>query len=186
MPGAAESWTVSDDGLVYTFKLRVAGKWSNGDAVVAEDFVAGFRRLVDPATASQYAQLVGVFVNANDIIAAKKPPDTLGVAAPDAGLAAAEYRQAVKATGAEYVFLSRYHPRDTLRTVAWQAGTRALTEHAKPVHVCVAIADGPALDGIPLQPAPTATAAVRWPQAVTTKVTMSTATDAMRSSSVLP
>jgi oligopeptide transport system substrate-binding protein len=82
-PGAAESWTVSADGLVYTFKLRPNLRWSNGDAVVAEDFAAGLRRLVDPATASQYAQVVDVIANTADIIAGKKPVDTLGVAAPD-------------------------------------------------------------------------------------------------------
>ena len=84
VPAAAESWTVSDDGRVYTFKLRPNVRWSNGEPVVGEDFVAGFRRLVDPATASQYAQVIDVIVNAPDIVAGKKPPDTLGVAAPDA------------------------------------------------------------------------------------------------------
>jgi hypothetical protein len=58
-----------------------------------------------------------------------------GMAAPDPALPPEAYRQAVRESGADYVFLSLYHPRDTIRTVAWQAGTRALTEHAKPVHV---------------------------------------------------
>lgn len=83
VPGAAEKWSVSDDGLVYTFLLREDGRWSSGEPVVAEDFVAGLRRLVDPATASQYAQLIDVVVNSLDIVAGKKPADTLGVAAPD-------------------------------------------------------------------------------------------------------
>ena len=48
IPGAAESWTVSDDGIVYTFKLRDNGVWSNGDPVRAEDFVYSFRRLLNP------------------------------------------------------------------------------------------------------------------------------------------
>ena len=47
--GAAESWTVSEDGLTYEFTLREDGKWSNGDPVTAEDFVYGFRRLFDRA-----------------------------------------------------------------------------------------------------------------------------------------
>jgi oligopeptide transport system substrate-binding protein len=84
VPGAAESWTVSDDGRIYTFKLRPNVRWSNGEPVVADDFVAGMRRLVDPVTASQYAQVIDVVLNAPDIVAGKKPPDTLGVAAPDA------------------------------------------------------------------------------------------------------
>ena len=45
IPGAAESWTVSDDGTVYTFKIRADAVWSNGDPVTAEDFVYSFRRL---------------------------------------------------------------------------------------------------------------------------------------------
>ena len=39
MPGAAESWPISDDETVYTFKLREDAVWSNGDPVTADDFV---------------------------------------------------------------------------------------------------------------------------------------------------
>jgi oligopeptide transport system substrate-binding protein len=80
---AAEAWRVSHDGLVYTFTLRPNLRWSNGDRVVAQDFVAGLRRLVDPATASQYAQVVAVILNAGEVVAGRKPVDSLGVAAPD-------------------------------------------------------------------------------------------------------
>ena len=59
--------------------------------------------------------------------------DRAGIAAPDAKLPAAAYRQAVRDSGADFVFLSLYHPRDTVRTVAWQAGTRALMEKANVV-----------------------------------------------------
>src|SRR5690349_8858987 len=83
IPAAAESWTTSDDGLVYTFKLRPNLRWSNGESVVAQDFAAGLRRLVDPATASQYASVVDVILNTSDMIAGRKPEDTLGVATPD-------------------------------------------------------------------------------------------------------
>jgi Protein of unknown function (DUF3955) len=58
-----------------------------------------------------------------------------GIAAPDSALTPAAYLQAVRDSGADYVFLSLYHPRDTLRTAAWQAGIHALTDHAKAVHV---------------------------------------------------
>ena len=37
-PGAARSWEISDDGLVYTFPMRKDGRWSNGDPVTAHDF----------------------------------------------------------------------------------------------------------------------------------------------------
>jgi len=81
-PGVATDWTVSADGRKYTFHLRPEARWSNGDRVVAADFVAALRRLVDPATASQYAQVIDVVENAADIVAGKKSPDTLGVSAP--------------------------------------------------------------------------------------------------------
>jgi len=74
---------MSPDGKTYTFKLRPEAHWSNGDQVTAADFVAALRRLVDPATASSYAQVVDVIANASDIVAGKKAPDTLGVSAPD-------------------------------------------------------------------------------------------------------
>ncbi len=57
-----------------------------------------------------------------------------GVAAPDARLGPEAYREAVRRSGADYVFLSRYHPRDTIRDTAWQAGVRALATQAKAVH----------------------------------------------------
>jgi oligopeptide transport system substrate-binding protein len=82
-PGVATDWSVSADGLRWTFRLRDGARWSNGDPVVAEDFVAAMRRLVDPATASQYAQVVDAIRNAAPIIAGRMPPGSLGVSAPD-------------------------------------------------------------------------------------------------------
>ncbi|PZR84322.1 MAG: hypothetical protein DLM65_00100 [Candidatus Aeolococcus gillhamiae] len=49
---AAESWSVSGDGLTYTFKLRKNAKFNDGQPVRAQDFVYGWRRLIDPRTAS--------------------------------------------------------------------------------------------------------------------------------------
>jgi oligopeptide transport system substrate-binding protein len=82
-PGVAQSWTASADGLTYTFLLREDARWSNGDPVVAADFVTALMRLVDPATGSAYAQYVDVIANASDIVAGRKPPGVLGVSAPD-------------------------------------------------------------------------------------------------------
>ena len=82
-PGTASAWTVTADGKTYRFHLRPEARWSNGDRVVAQDYVEGLRRLVDPATASAYAQVVSVIANASEIVAGKKPPSSLGVAAPD-------------------------------------------------------------------------------------------------------
>lgn len=81
--GVAGRWDVSESGRRYTFALRASARWSNGDRVVAEDFVAAWRRLVDPATASQYALMLEPVVNAAAIVAGDKPPELLGVFAPD-------------------------------------------------------------------------------------------------------
>ena len=67
IPGQAESWTISDDGLVYTFKLRGDAVWSDGVPVTAQHFVDGFQRLFDPATASEYAYLQTPIKNAAKI-----------------------------------------------------------------------------------------------------------------------
>ncbi len=88
IPGAAESWTVSDDGLVYTFKIRAAAKWSNGDPLTADDFVFSFRRIEDPKEAAGYANILYPIKNAEAINTAKPEApvalDTLGVKAIDA------------------------------------------------------------------------------------------------------
>jgi oligopeptide transport system substrate-binding protein len=83
VPGAAEGWEISADGRRYTFRLRPAARWSNGDRVVAEDFAAAWRRLVDPSTASQYALMLEPVRNAPDVVAGRKPPASLGVTATD-------------------------------------------------------------------------------------------------------
>ena len=56
-PGVAKSWEVSDDGLVYTFHLREDAKWSDGEPVVANHFVAGWFRVLMPDTRAPYATL---------------------------------------------------------------------------------------------------------------------------------
>ena len=83
VPGAAESWTVSDDGKVYTFKLRQGALWSDGTPVTANDFVFSWQRLVTPATASEYAYILSPVVNADEITKGTKKPEELGVKAVD-------------------------------------------------------------------------------------------------------
>ncbi|MCC6918739.1 MAG: peptide ABC transporter substrate-binding protein [Alphaproteobacteria bacterium] len=85
IPGAAESWTVSDDGLVWTFKMRKGALWSDGVPVTAQDFVYSFRRQLDPATASQYASMMYDIEGAEAVNTGKAPLETLGVTAIDAG-----------------------------------------------------------------------------------------------------
>jgi oligopeptide transport system substrate-binding protein len=58
VPGAAESWNLSDDGLIYTFRLRHGATWSNGDPVTAHDFAFSIQRVLSPKIASPYANLL--------------------------------------------------------------------------------------------------------------------------------
>jgi oligopeptide transport system substrate-binding protein len=56
-PGIAQSWDISPDRLTYTFHLRPEAKWSNGDPVTANDFLASWKRALLPGTASEYAYI---------------------------------------------------------------------------------------------------------------------------------
>ena len=82
-PGIAKTWTIGPGGKTYTFHLRHDARWSTGQPVVAQDFVAGLRRLVNPHTGSDYAEVVNVIVHARGIIAGRRPLESLGVLAPD-------------------------------------------------------------------------------------------------------
>lgn len=82
IPGAAESYKVSDDGLTWTFYLRKDLKWSDGSALTAKDFVYSWKRVADPATAAPYGETVlGMVKGYAD--AAAGNVDALGVSAPD-------------------------------------------------------------------------------------------------------
>ncbi len=83
LPGMAERYEISDDGKTYTFYLRDAA-WSDGVEIKAQDYEYGIKRLVDPATASDYSFLVTTLIkNAGEINAGKLPVDELGVKATD-------------------------------------------------------------------------------------------------------
>jgi ABC-type oligopeptide transport system, periplasmic component len=83
IPGVAESWETSDDGLVWTFKLRDDAKWSNGDPVTAEDFVFSYQRILNPATGAKYANMLYVIKNAEKVNNGELDPSELGVKAVD-------------------------------------------------------------------------------------------------------
>lgn len=82
IPGMAQSWSASKDGLTWTFKLRPA-LWSDGVPVTADDFVFAFRRILNPRTASRYGYNLWVLKNARAISDGKLAPAALGVEAPD-------------------------------------------------------------------------------------------------------
>jgi oligopeptide transport system substrate-binding protein len=64
VPGVAESWSVSPDGLVYVFNLRSNARWSDGAPVTASDFIASFHRELAPAFAAPEATMLYPVLNA--------------------------------------------------------------------------------------------------------------------------
>ena len=63
IPGQAESYTVSEDGLTWTFTMRDGLKWSDGSDLTAKDFEYSFKRLAAPDTAAPYAETVVVMID---------------------------------------------------------------------------------------------------------------------------
>ena len=88
IPGAAETWESSADGKTYTFHLRDGLTWSNGDPLVAQDFVNAILRTLNPETASEkgYYFYSTIQVKGASGLANGETTDTatLGVTAPDA------------------------------------------------------------------------------------------------------
>jgi oligopeptide transport system substrate-binding protein len=82
IPGVAKAWETSPDGLTWTFHLRPS-RWSDGSELTAADFVYSLRRLMDPKTASEYAYILYMIVNAEAVNGGKLPTSALGVEAPD-------------------------------------------------------------------------------------------------------
>ncbi|WP_425439425.1 peptide ABC transporter substrate-binding protein [Poseidonocella sedimentorum] len=85
VPGVATGYEASDDKTEYTFTLRDNAKWSNGEPVVAGDFVYAWRRAVNPELSSPYSWFMELMSieNAAEIIAGEMPVEELGVSAPD-------------------------------------------------------------------------------------------------------
>lgn len=85
IPGVALSHEVSDDGLVYTFTLRDNAKWSNGDPVIAGDFVYAWQRAASPELASPYSWYIDLMSieNGGAVIAGDMDPSELGATAID-------------------------------------------------------------------------------------------------------
>lgn len=83
IPGIAESWTVSEDQLTWTFKLRQTN-WSDGTPLTAKDFEYSLRRLEDPTTlGAVYASVQYPIKNAQAVNGGSLPLDQLGVKALD-------------------------------------------------------------------------------------------------------
>jgi oligopeptide transport system substrate-binding protein len=84
IPGMADRWTISPDGLTYTFHLRPGVKWSDGEPLTAYDFVNSWERTLNPATASEYSYQLYYLVN-GEAYGTGKIHDfsQVGVKAPD-------------------------------------------------------------------------------------------------------
>jgi oligopeptide transport system substrate-binding protein len=85
VPGVAERWEITSDGLSYTFFLRATAKWSNGDPVTAADFVASFKRILTPSLGAEYAPLLYIIEQAEPFHKGKLPDFAhVGVVSVDA------------------------------------------------------------------------------------------------------
>ncbi len=84
IPGMAESWIISPDGLTYTFTIRPEAKWSNGEKLTAYDFLNSWERTLNPTTASDYSYQLYYLVNGEAYGTGKlKDFSKVGVKAPD-------------------------------------------------------------------------------------------------------
>ncbi len=86
VPGQAESHekVINEDGTVtYTFKIRSDAKWSDGQAVTANDFVYTWQRLADDQTAADYSYMIDMVVGWDEVNGGTAEPETLAVSATD-------------------------------------------------------------------------------------------------------
>ncbi|MBQ9535055.1 MAG: peptide ABC transporter substrate-binding protein [Clostridia bacterium] len=82
VPGIAETWEVSEDGLTYTFHLRKS-TWNDGTPLTAHDFVYSYRRMLDPAAPTNYIENGYVLKNGQEFSSGQCSAEELGVEAPD-------------------------------------------------------------------------------------------------------
>ncbi|MBC8014381.1 MAG: peptide ABC transporter substrate-binding protein [Sporomusaceae bacterium] len=81
VPGVAEKWEISPDGLKYIFYLRSNAKWSNGEPVTAQDFEFAWKRVLNPEIASENAYMLYPVINAKAYNEKKAEADKVGVKA---------------------------------------------------------------------------------------------------------
>ena len=99
IPGAALRWNISRDARTYTFYLRRDLVWSNGEPLVADDFIYSLRRALDPDTASSAATTLLPIQNAREVLAGEMAIDELGIAMLD------EFTMQITLTGPTPYFL---------------------------------------------------------------------------------
>jgi oligopeptide transport system substrate-binding protein len=160
IPGMAERWETSADGLTWTFHLRPA-LWSDGVPVTADDFVFAYRRILDPRTGSPYAYLVYALKGGQAVNEGKAPTTAVGARAIDARtleltlshpapylpqlLAHQSFYPApahvVRQYGDGWVTPGRYVSNGAYRLVGWRLGDKVTVEKNPrffdAAHVCV-------------------------------------------------
>ena len=83
-PAVAESWQITDGGRAYTFKIRSNAKWTNGEAVTADDFVWAWQRNLDPSVGGAFNYLMFPIIGAEDFALGRtRNRSVVDVTAPD-------------------------------------------------------------------------------------------------------
>jgi oligopeptide transport system substrate-binding protein len=84
VPGVAESWTISPDGSVITFKIRQGVVWSDGTPITAQTIVDSWLYHLNPTTGSKYAYMPGMVVKGADLYNTQGgQPSDVGIRAVD-------------------------------------------------------------------------------------------------------
>ena len=107
-PALARSWEASEGGRVWRFHLRRDVVWSDGEPLHARQFVDGWRRLLDPRTASEYAYFLFAVRGARAFNAGEVDATRLGVSAPDAHTLEVELEEALVYFPALVSFMATY------------------------------------------------------------------------------
>ena len=77
-PSGCESWTVSDDGLTWTFKLREDKVWSDGEPITAEDYVFTLQRFARADYDFEWYYSMADIANWSKVVSGEVPPEELG------------------------------------------------------------------------------------------------------------
>lgn len=111
-PAAAESFDLAADGVTWTFHLRANGRYADAQAVRAQDFVAAWRRLIDPRTAAPRGSLFAAYVQGGEQL------QSLGPKASDTALQAALDHLGLKAVDELTFQVTTPQPSGGLRWIA--------------------------------------------------------------------
>lgn len=114
----AQEMNVSDDGLTYTFKLRQDAKWSDGEPVTAKDYEYGWKRLIDPQYAYDYASFLFGVVGAEAYYKGEGPIEDVAIKAVDDYTFEVSLTEADPAFEYKLVATPLYPTREDLATAA--------------------------------------------------------------------